>query len=62
MNPSWRDINRVLKDFTEDQLNEMIDSEIRTLKRVTVVERLHQRLCSIRNFRERKELLDRMYE
>lgn len=62
MNPSWRDINRELKQYSESELTELINTEIRTLKRVTVVERLHQRYCSVRTTRERKELMDRLYD
>ena len=54
---SWRAINRVLKDLTEDQVAQMLDAEMSGQRRVVVVERLHQRLCAMRSSRERLELM-----
>lgn len=54
---SWRAINRVLRDLTEDQLTHMIEVEMATQRRVVVVERLHQRLSALRTARERLELM-----
>ena len=38
---SWRAINRVLKDLTEEQVSRMLDAEMVGQRRVVVVERLH---------------------
>ena len=54
---SWRAINRVLRDLTEDQLTKLIEVEMATQRRVVVVERLHQRLSALRTTRERLELM-----
>ena len=54
---SWRAINRVLKDLTEEQVSRMLDAEMVGQRRVVVVERLHQRLCAMRASRERLQLM-----
>ena len=54
---SWRAINRVLKDLSEEQVTRMLDAEMVGQRRVVVVERLHQRLCAMRAIRERLQLM-----
>lgn len=54
---SWRAVNKQLLNFTEDQLQSMIEEELRTHKRVSVLERMHQRYNILRMSREREELL-----
>ena len=55
---SWRAINRVLRDLTEEELQRMIEVEMSTHRRVVVVERLHQRLSAMRTTRERLALMN----
>lgn len=54
---SWRAINRVLRDMSEEQLQRMLDLEMDTQRRIVVVERLHQRLSAMRTTRERLALM-----
>jgi hypothetical protein len=57
MKLNWRELNRVINDKTEEELKDMLMEEFDTLKRVTVLERLHQRFTTLRAQREREELL-----
>lgn len=57
MKLNWRELNRVINDKTENELKDMLMEEFDTLKRVTVLERLHQRFTTLRAQREREELL-----
>lgn len=54
---SWRSINRRLNAMTEDEVKEALLAEMANEKRVTVVERLHQRFTTLRATRERLELM-----
>ena len=54
---NWRELNKSLSSMTEDQVRAMLDAEMATNRRVSVVERLHQRYTSLRASRERIELL-----
>lgn len=54
---SWRVFNKKLSSFTEDQLLCMITEELSTYKRISVLERMHQRYSILRMTREREELL-----
>jgi hypothetical protein len=54
---SWRAFNKQLGSFTETQLLDMITEELRTYKRISVLERMHQRYNILRVTREREELL-----
>lgn len=56
MQYSWRDLNRVLSEMTELQVKELLDQELSSLRRVTILERLHQRYNALRIARERTEL------
>ncbi|MEY4653592.1 MAG: hypothetical protein RI884_2173 [Pseudomonadota bacterium] len=53
---SWRDLNRALSELTEPQVKELLDQELSSLRRVTILERLHQRYNTLRIARERAEL------
>jgi hypothetical protein len=57
---SWRELNHVLHAIPEDELKVMLDHEVLNAKRIAVVERLHQRYCTLRTSRERMELLGKM--
>jgi hypothetical protein len=54
---NWRALNAVLHRLSEDEVKTMLDAEVAGLRRVTFVERLHQRYCALRAARERMELL-----
>jgi hypothetical protein len=54
---SWRKLNSDLSLKTEEQVLVMLNEERATGKRVTVLERLHQRYNTLRVARERVELL-----
>ena len=54
---SWRKLNDMLSTMTEQQVLDLLNAERETGKRVTVLERLHQRYTTLRAARERKEIL-----
>jgi len=54
---TWRKLNSDLSLKTEEQVLAMLNEERVTGKRVTVLERLHQRYNTLRVARERVELL-----
>ena len=54
---SWRSMNRRLNVMTEEEVKAALAAEVEGERRVTVIERLHQRLCMLRYRRERAELL-----
>jgi hypothetical protein len=46
--------------LTEEEVKKLLDEEIDGLRRVTVMERLHQRYNTLRVARERKAMLSRV--
>lgn len=54
---SWRALNDQLAALTEDQVLEMLNDERATERRVSHLQRLHQRYCALRDARERREIL-----
>ena len=54
---SWRKLNDQLSTMTEQQVLDMLNDERQNGKRVTVLERLHQRYTTLRAARERVEIL-----
>lgn len=54
---SWRKLNDKLSTMTEQEVLALLDNERQTSKRVTVLERLHQRYTTLRAARERAEIL-----
>jgi hypothetical protein len=54
---NWNQLNALLRTFSEEELKEMIDSELKGARRLSVVKRLHQRYCIVRATRERAEML-----
>lgn len=54
---NWRALNKHLSGMDEKQVKAMLEREMATSKRVTMVERLHQRYNALRGTRERLELL-----
>lgn len=57
MGMSWRRLNEVLSQLSEEQVLDMLNEERQSSRRVTILERLHQRYTMLRAARERMELL-----
>ena len=57
MKNTWRSLNDRLPTLTEEEVLGMLNNERDTLKRVSMLERLHQRYNTLRVARERLELL-----
>jgi len=53
----WRSLNKVLHTFREDQVKQMLDMEVVGQRRISVIERLHQRYNKLRVSRERVEFM-----
>ena len=53
----WRELNKKLNMLREDEVLELLEIERQGAKRVTFLERLHQRYTMLRAARERVELL-----
>jgi predicted lipoprotein len=54
---TWRKLNNDLSLMSEEQVLELLNEERAVGKRITVLERLHQRYNTLRVARERVELL-----
>ncbi len=54
---NWRELNQKLNLLTEKQVWTLLQDEMIGAKRVTVIQRLHQRFTMLRAARERVELL-----
>jgi hypothetical protein len=54
---TWRSLNDRLPTLTEEEVLAMLNNERNTLKRVSMLERMHQRYNTLRVARERLELL-----
>ena len=54
---TWRNLNSNLSLKSEEEVLSLLNQERATHKRVTVLERLHQRYNTLRVARERVELL-----
>ena len=54
---SWRKLNDQLSTMSEQQVLDLLTAEREQGKRVTVLERLHQRYTTLRAARERAEIL-----
>ena len=57
MTLNWRQLNQKLNLMTEDQVLQMLNDERIGARRVTILERLHQRYTMLRSARERVEIL-----
>ena len=57
MKNTWRSLNDRLPTLTEEEVLAMLNNERNTLKRVSMLERMHQRYNTLRVARERLELL-----
>ncbi len=54
---NWRELNKKLNMLTEGEVLALLEAECQGAKRVTFLERLHQRYTMLRAARERVELL-----
>ena len=54
---TWRSINHTLSSKTEAELLAMLNEERVGQRRITILERLHQRYNTVRVARERIELM-----
>ena len=54
---TWRSINHTLSSKTETEVLEMLNEERTNQRRITILERLHQRYNTLRVARERIELM-----
>ena len=54
---SWRKFHQEANEYSEEQLLAMLEEEKLVHKRVKMLERIHQRYCTLRTSRDRLELL-----
>ncbi len=54
---SWRALNNALSMMTEQEVYAMLEEELANQRRVSVIQRLHQRANVLRVSRERIELM-----
>lgn len=57
MSMNWRDLNKKLNLLSESEVLALLEAERVGQRRVTFLERLHQRYTALRTARERVELL-----
>ena len=57
---SWQTLAANLPNYSEAEIQQMLDDEVSTHKRTAIAKRLHQRLCKLRMMRERRDLSERM--
>ena len=57
MHMNWRELNKKLNLLSENEVLELLEAERVGQRRVTFLERLHQRYTALRTARERVELL-----
>jgi hypothetical protein len=54
---TWRKFQSELPNYSEADLRALLDEELTQHRRVTMLERIHQRYCTMRTNRERMEIL-----
>ena len=54
---TWRNFQKNLTSYTETDLLALLDEERLKHRRVSMLERIHQRYCTMRANRERLEIL-----
>jgi hypothetical protein len=54
---TWRKFQSELPNYSEAELLALLDEERNQYKRVSMLERIHQRYCTLRANRERLEIL-----
>jgi len=54
---SWRSLNDQLPTMTEEEVFALLTHESMNERRSSILERLHQRYCALRDARERIEIM-----
>lgn len=54
---NWKELNRKMTSFSEAEVLALLNEERVGKRRVSILERLHQRYCALRDARERIEIL-----
>jgi hypothetical protein len=57
LNLSWRKLNKQLALLPEDQVLSLLNAERGGARRISILQRLHQRYTMLRAERERQEIL-----
>jgi hypothetical protein len=57
LNDTWRSLNQKLRSMTEEEALAALEAERVGPRRVSILQRLHQRYCTLRQSRERVEIL-----
>lgn len=57
METNWRKLNKELALLSEAQVLELLEAERAGRRRISILERLHQRYTALRATRERMEIL-----
>lgn len=57
MQTNWRKLNKELALLSEAQVLELLEAERAGRRRISILERLHQRYTALRATRERMEIL-----
>lgn len=57
MKHTWRSLNDHITEMNEDEVLAMLTAERKGLRRVSMLQRLHQRYTALRTARERVEIL-----
>ena len=59
---TWKELNDRLADFTEQEVKDLLEDEMRHARRSTILVRLHQRYTTLRMLRERAALMEMINE
>lgn len=57
MKDTWRSLNQRLSSMTEDEVSDALSAERVGDRRASMLQRLHQRYCALRQSRERIEIM-----
>lgn len=58
MKDTWRSLNQKLSSLTEEEVLAALNAERVGERRVSIMQRLHQRYCTLRQSRERIEIMN----
>jgi arsenate reductase-like glutaredoxin family protein len=59
---TWRELNKSLSSLSEDETKKLLNDELATFKRLSIIKRLHQRYNALRVARERVEIMKEKFE
>jgi hypothetical protein len=54
---NWRSLNAIINNKTEEEVLELLNHERQTERRISMLQRLHQRYTILRAARERVEII-----